>query len=424
MRLRTRRDTPGGTLPAILLAGILLAVAACGQGGAGTGRAAARQGEGGGTLTIWTDDKRAPALKAAADRFSKETGVTVKIQTVPGETRQVDFVTASQGGKAPDLVMGAHDWIGNLVRNGAIDPITMTEDQKAAFNSLALKGVTFDGQIYGIPFALENVVLFRNTALAPQAPKSFEELVAAGKRLKSQGKVSEVLAFPVGQNGDAYYGYPLYTAGGGYLFGQADDGDYDPGDLGLAEPGAAEAMENFAKYGEKGEGVLKRSIGTDNVASVFTGGKSAFLVGGPWFISEIQKAGIAYDISPVPGFGDTRAKPFVGVQALFVASKGPSKVLAQEFATNYFAQPDVALAFYRADPRPPALIAAFDEAKTTDQDLPKLLSAGEGGDIMPAIPAMNAVWDPWGKAIAAVVGGADPAGTTQAAAETIRSAIE
>ena len=46
---------------------------------------------------------------------------------------QTQFVTASQAGTGPDLVMGAHDWIGNLVQNGAIDPIPMTDTQKAAF---------------------------------------------------------------------------------------------------------------------------------------------------------------------------------------------------------------------------------------------------------------------------------------------------
>ncbi|WP_219471752.1 sugar ABC transporter substrate-binding protein [Nonomuraea rhizosphaerae] len=427
MRVRTSRTT--ALLAGITLAGITLAGTACGGGGGGAtpggaSPSAAPQSGPAGTLTIWTDDKRAPAMTAAGERFTKESGVTVKVQTVAGETRQADFVTASQGDKAPDLVMGAHDWIGNLVRNGVIDPIPMTADQTASFSPLAIKGVTFNGRVYGIPFAVENLVLFRNTDLAPQAPATFDDLVAAGKELKSAGKVSEVLAYPVGQNGDAYYAYPLYTSGGGYLFGQAANGDYEPADFGLAKPDAAKAMRNFAKYGEKGQGVLKRSIGTDNVAGVFTGKKSAFLVGGPWYISEIQKAGVPYDISPVPGFAGGRpAKPFVGVQALFVAAKGKNKALAQEFATTYFTQPDVAVAFYRADPRPPALKAAFDQVKASDKDLEKLLAAGEGGDIMPAIPAMNAVWDPWGKAIAAVVGGADPAATTVSAAKAIEAAI-
>jgi arabinogalactan oligomer/maltooligosaccharide transport system substrate-binding protein len=130
------------------------------------------------------------------------------------------FVTAAQAGKGPDLVMGAHDCIGNLVQNGTIDPLQLTDDTRAAFDPLAIKGVTYNGQIYGIPYAIENVVLFRNTDLVPEAPRTMEELVAKGKELKAAGKVDEIMALPVGANGDAYHMYPIYTSGGGYLFGK------------------------------------------------------------------------------------------------------------------------------------------------------------------------------------------------------------
>ena len=43
---------------------------------------------------------------------------------------------------------------------------------------------------------------------------------------------------------------------------------------------------------------------------------------------------------------------------------------------------------------------------------------------MPRIPAMAAVWDPFGKAEAAVVGGADPASTITAAAKAIAAQIK
>ena len=39
--------------------------------------------------------------------------------------------------------------------------------------------------------------------------------------------------------------------------------------------------------------------------------------------------------------------------------------------------------------------------------------------MLPAIPAMAAIWDPFGKAEAAVIGGADPAKTVTAAGKTI-----
>lgn len=81
----------------------------------------------------------------------------------------------------------------------------------------------------------------------------------------------------------------------------------------------------------------------------------------------MRKSGVKYDISPVPPFaGGKPAKPFVAVQALYIAAKSKNKTLAQEFATNFFAQPDVAVALYQADPRPPALKAALARLETSD----------------------------------------------------------
>jgi hypothetical protein len=61
---------------------------------------------------------------------------------------------------------------------------------------------------------------------------------------------------------------------------------------------------------------------------------------------------------------------------MYVASKGRFKSLAQEFATNYFIQPEVAMSLYKADPRPPPLKAAFAEVSKTDPDMAKILAAG------------------------------------------------
>jgi len=215
------------------------------------------------SLTIWADDKYSRAIKESAARWGEENDVRVSVQAVAKDLQSV-FVTAAKAGKGTDLVMGAHDWIGNLVQNGTIDPLQLTDDTRAAYNELAIKGVTFNGQVYGVPYAIENVVLFRNTELVPEAPKTMEELVATGKRLKSSGKASEIMALPVGlpvgPNGDPYHIYPLYTSAGGYMFGTGPEGEYDPKDLGIAKPEAAKAFEKIAQLGEKGEGALKRSI--------------------------------------------------------------------------------------------------------------------------------------------------------------------
>ena len=113
-----------------------------------------------------------------------------------------NFVTASQQGSGPDVVVGAHDWIGNLVQNGAIDPVQLTDEQKAAFTEIAVKAVTFDGQLYGVPYAIENLALIRNTDLAPDAPATIEDLVKA--RQAAQGATARSrrsLCLPVGAEG-------------------------------------------------------------------------------------------------------------------------------------------------------------------------------------------------------------------------------
>ena len=403
-----------------IMVGLMLLLAGCGAGGGASDTGS----EGGVSLTIWADDKYSRAIKDSATQWGEQNDLRVNIQTVSKDLQTV-FVTASQAGKGPDLVMGAHDWIGNLVQNGAIDPLQLTDDTRAAFNELSIKGVTYNGQVYGIPYAIENVVLFRNTDLAPEAPKTMEELVAKGKELKASGKVSEIMALPVGPNGDPYHMYPIYTSAGGYLFGKSPEGDYNPKDLGVGKPGALKAFEKIQELGEKGDGALKRSISPDNVTSIFTGKKTAFLLSGPWQIPDIKKSGVKYAISPIPSFqGGDEARPFVGVQAMYVASRGRFKSLAQEFATNYFIQPEVAMALYKADQRPPPLKAAFQEVIKSDPDMAKVLEAGKNGDIMPAIPEMATVWDPLGKAQSAVIGGAPPGSTAAAAAKAISGQIK
>jgi arabinogalactan oligomer / maltooligosaccharide transport system substrate-binding protein len=413
MRIRT-----AGVIAAV--AAVALLAAGCGDGNKAKPAASKAAG---GTLTIWADDQRAAALKPFADKFGKDNGVTVTVQAISKDL-QTTFVTASQSGKGPDIVVGAHDWIGNLVQNGTIDPVQLSDSQKSGFADVALKAVTFNGQLYGVPYAIENVALIRNTDLAPNAPATIEDLVSAGQALKASGKVTNIMALQSGENGDAYHINPLFTSAGGYLFGQKSNGDYDPADLGVGKPESIAAFKKIQALGEKGSGALTRSITGDNAIPTFTGGKTAFLISGPWAIADIKKAGIKYDITPVPAFaGGKPAQPFVGVQAFYVASKGKSKALANEFVTNYLTQPDLQVALYQANPRPPALTAALDQVKSTDPDIQKWLDAGKGGAVLPAIPAMAAVWDPFGKAEAAIIGGADVTSTLTAAAKTITDAI-
>ncbi|RYB94192.1 maltose ABC transporter substrate-binding protein [Nocardioides oleivorans] len=418
-----------------IAAGLLatgLALTACGgssddSSGGGGGGGGGDTPAAGGELLIWVGTgPGGDATTELGKAFGEENGVDVKVEVVPGDKLQAQFVTAAQAGDPPDVVMGAHDWIGNLVQNGTIDPIQIPEATASTLQPLALEAVTFDGQTYGMPFTMNNIVLMRNTDMVPDAPATVEDMVAAGEKAVQDGDAQEPLAWPVSDTGNPYFINPLYTSGGGYMFGQGSDGSFDPADLGVATPGAVTAYEKIGELGEKGSGVLKRSINTDNAISLFTAGKTPFLIEGPWQLTTLDDSDINYEVSAVPGFeGMDPASPFITVDAAYVASGGANKTLAQEFVTNYWSRADVGQTLFEATKNVPANTDTLAAIEGDNPAVAAVAQAGaDNGQIMPSIPQMAAVWDPLGKAEAAVIGGADPDSTIKAAAKTIEAAIK
>ncbi|MBE6481952.1 MAG: extracellular solute-binding protein, partial [Actinomyces ruminicola] len=247
-------------------------------------------------LVIWTDEVKAGALKDVAQEWGDKQGITVAVQVVADDL-QGNFIAANQAGNGPDVVVAAHDWIGNLVQNGTISPITLDSAAEANYSQVALDAVTYDGQYYGVPYCVETLGLFVNTDLTDVTePATIEELVAAGQA----SGADVVLSLPVGESGDAYHMEPLYTSGGGYLFGKKEDGSLDPTDVGVGSEGSIAAAEKIGELGT--QQVLKTSITGDNAISLFTEGKAAYLISGPWALGDINTAGINFELSKIPGF--------------------------------------------------------------------------------------------------------------------------
>lgn len=365
-------------------------------------------------LVIWTDDLKLEAVKTVADGFATDQGITVDVQAVTD--LQANFVTANGAGNGPDVVVGAHDWIGNLVQNGAIDPLQLTPDQLGGYSEKAVQATTYDGQLYGVPYGIESIALYRNTDVVKDEPATLDEAIKAGQAAVDAGKVQSALNLPVGELGDAYHMQPILTSMGGYLFGQDADGAYLPEDIGVGKPGSIAAAKKISELAKAK--VLRTSVSGDNSIALFTGGKAAFLISGPWALGDIQKAGMKYAIQPIPGFaGKEPAAPFMGAQAFMVASGAQNKAFAQEFITNGVNTEDAMKTLFDLAKLPPAMTSVQEQVK--DEDTALFAEAANRADPMPAIPEMSAVWEPLGKAYAAIVAGADPAKTMSDAGKTI-----
>ena len=355
-------------------------------------------------LVIWADADRAKFLKKYADQFGQENGISVAVQVVT-DTR-VQFKDATNVGKGPDITVGAHDWLGELVQNNTVAPVQLSADVASKFQESSIEATKFNGQGYGVPYAIENIALVRNTEMAPEAPKTMDELVATGQKIKaaSGGKVKNVLIQPVGKVGNAYFTYPYLSAYKGGIFGASGDGGYDANKLIINSPASIKGAEQLAKLGKAG--VLSTNVGDDNAEGLFTSKKAPYFITGPWAIPNVKKAGIKYAISPLPTLaGGGQMQPFLGVQMFYVSAKAKNAAFAQEFVTNYVPRKDVQLEMFKAGGRPPALIEAYDEVSASDPDVKAFYEAGKDSQPMPNIPAMNSVWGPLGQASADVIAG-------------------
>ncbi|TGO04403.1 sugar ABC transporter substrate-binding protein [Serinibacter arcticus] len=379
-------------------------------------------------LVIWTDDVKLDAVTAAAEAFGEANGISVGVQAIVNT--RTDFITANEAGNGPDVLVGAHDWIGQLVANGAIDPLQLGADALGGYAERAVSAVTYNGQLYGIPYGVESLVLYCNTAYAPDTYATLDDAIAAGQAAKDAGQVDSALNVAQGVDGDPYNMQPLYTSAGGYLFGLTADGTPDPADLGVGTPEGQAAAAKLAELGSAGSGVLSTAISGDNAIALFADGRAGCLISGPWALGDVT-TGLGEDgftVQPIPGFaGMGPAVPFMGAQAFYVASNGANKSFAQAFVTGTTggalnSEDTMQILFDNAN-LPPAMTSVREAAAAADPLVGVFGDAADQAQPMPAIPAMDQVWTPLGQAYAAIIGGADPAGTMTTAGETISAAI-
>lgn len=361
-------------------------------------------------LTIWADEERAQAMRTFAEAFARDANRQVEVIVVDHEELRASFLSSHSTGLGPDLLVGPHDWTGELASAGAIVPVGLDPDHADLFSPGALDAVSYEGRAHGVPYATENLALFRNTDLVPDPPTSVEDMVKTGTDLVDSGSVDMALSIQVGEEGDAYHVHPFFTSAGGYLFGEDAAGDPDPTDLGVAAPESIAAFELLAELGEDGSGVLSRTTDATNATSLFTSGEAPFLVSGPWSVAAAQESDVSFTVDPVPSFAEgAPARPLIGVQAFFVASGASDPDLAEDLAEAFLNDPELSVILHEADPRVPALDAALEMVADQDPHLEAFQRAGEGGLPMPAIPEMEAVWSPFSQASADIIGGADPA---------------
>lgn len=351
------------------------------------------------TIRIWADKDRLAAVTKVAQAWAATKGASVEVvQKDFGQIR--DNLKTVQSETAPDVIVGAHDWIGELSANGSIVPLFPSAATKKQFPAYALDAFSYGTAIkklYGAPVALENIALVTNTKLA-KVPTSWAQLESQALATKKKTKAAVGISLQQGSGGDAYHMYPLFSGLCGFIFGKNSAGNLDPSSIGLSNSKFLKNTALIDKWNKSG--LIRSSVDSSISQDLFLKGKTAFWFTGPWNVDTLKKSGLSFSVSKFPNIvKGCSSVPFLGVQGFMVtkfAAAHNVESLAKDLVSSYMMQSGAQLELALANGRFPANLTAGKQVK--DPQLKAFGAASTGGVPMPNIPQMNSVWGDLGAA--------------------------
>jgi maltose/maltodextrin transport system substrate-binding protein len=350
-----------------------------------------------GKLLIWMGPNKGTALLTGlAAKFSEELGVEVKIEEVDPAVEK--FQQAAATGDGPDIMLWAHDRMGEWAAGGLIAPVTPSAEFSAGILPAAMDAVTFNGKVWGYPIAVEAVGLVYNTALVETPPADFADIPGM--------TVPDGVTRIMWDYNNTYFTMPLLMANGGYAFVKKD-GAYDGKDTGVANEGAV-AGATVLK-GLIDGGTMPAGVDYGVMDGAMAKGQVAMVINGPWSWANYEAAGITIGVAPVPMVNGKPSPSFLGVYSAAVNAASPNADLAVEFIENYMLT-DAGLAEWNVTNNLGALADISAAAAQTDPKVQATLANAATGVPMPSNPEMGAFWSAMQPALTNITTGAqDPA---------------
>jgi maltose/maltodextrin transport system substrate-binding protein len=347
-----------------------------------------------GEVLVWIGgDKGWRGLAELGKKCEAEWGIPVKVEPLDGLTDK--FQTAAQTGKGPDIVIWAHDRLGEWADAGLLEPLETSEEFKAGFLPIAWEAVTHNKQIWGYPLALEAISLIYNRKFVVGAPPAqLSEIPEFARKLHAQhAKVIPIMW----DYSSPYFSWPFLASDGGYAFKKTESG-YDVADSGLNAPGAVRGLEEIVNL--INAGIVPKGISYSMMEQKMCSGELAMMINGPWSWIDLRKCNIDFDLAPLPGVGGNPGRPFVGVLSALINRGSPNDDLAAQFLEKYVCteeglktiDADVAIGV-------PALKALADQMSAENHLIKITYQNALNGVVMPNIPQMGRFWGALGAAL-------------------------
>jgi len=373
-------------------------------------------------LTLWQGVNPPPnrdVLQKLVDKFNQShPDIQVESLYVGQQDQQTPKILAAVVGNAPpDLLWYNPTIAGQLVELGALLPLDeMLEKSpiKGEIDPTLYASMRYNGKIWSVPFATNNVGIFYRPSLFKEAgitelPRTWEEFGQVAKKLtrdtNGDGRTDRYGMFlPLGKGEFTVFTWlPFMWSSGGELV-SGDSQNAAAVDL-KDNQGAIAALQFWRDLITEGSAILsgpERGYETDDLLS----GKVAMQLNGPWNLGQFQTTGVDFDVFPIP-VGEKPAT-VIGGENLFFFKTTPEREKAAfkfvEYTLSEEFQTELALGTgylpvnlkSRENPKYQEFVNKIPQVKV-------FLEQAKYGRSRPIFPGYNRISDSLGRAIESVL---------------------
>ena len=273
-----------------LVAGLIMAVSACGEeGGSGTVE-----------LNFWAYNEPGGTFRGAAERCTQESGGGYRISfnalgNDPNTQRQQLVRRLAAGDESIDIMSMDVIWTAEFAEAGWMLPFP--EDIAGEIRQGTLTGpldtATYEDKLYGAPANSNTQLLWYRKDLVPDPPQTWSEMIDMAERMPKAGRIETM--------GDAYEGLvvwfnSLIQSAGGQILSSPDE-------VALQDEPTRKALDIMGRLGRsKAADPSFQALREDQARLAFETGNAAFQVNWPFIYASARdnKAPIFEDIAWAP----------------------------------------------------------------------------------------------------------------------------
>lgn len=332
-------------------------------------------------------------LDELIDEYNKnnmELGNNVKVEGhyLEASSLQTSFLDESKKYSGPDMLLGKHNWIGNLALQGSLTSLSesFSDRELSSFFKESVEMGEYKETLYGIPLSLNTLFVAVNKKYVKSTPNTLTDLIEIKKGLPENIELISYNYY------DPYYFIPILTGFQGKLIDSSNRIFFNSSSF---------IDSLFFLKRLVSQNIISYSSSDAISLNDFIEEKSALLLSSSSNFPQLANSGVDYDVIPFPNFnqGNRVSVPFES-NTLSVSAHSPFKeecIDFIKFLTNYSSQIKLA----KSGLIPSIQIdSGYLESQNNHNSFNILVLQLERSYVIPKNPELNwIVWDELGKLI-------------------------